>query len=271
MNILLFANTDGNIDAINNIYNMVPEINIGLSLGNLPIVSESTPLNHFYKNGFLFEGQRAQDYFRENNPFNKYTYAMFGEYDDPFIPDEESKIKNLHIINYYFTIDMMGYLSRPIIDINVPSSRRVKMGFLGGYYSSDLWNLNNEYRLHKTRDRKSLALCSEDFNIFNNQKLDYLFTFEAPNQYDNGFKFNGGTEKITELIKETKPILHFHAHLRNPSIGYIGDTLSIGIPQLNMGFYVLNLYAGKVAYCQPGNIQTPIIVTERYHNTKKKL
>lgn len=267
MKILIYANVDGDFETLREVYEQVSGINLAICVGNFPLVSESTPLDKFYKDHFISEGQVAKQFMAGNNHLPAMTYAMYGEYDDPAIPLEEWQIMNMLRIQHFTAADVVAYDRQPAEQLDVPITKRVRVGFMGGYYSHALWGQINEDRLKRERSRKSLAICKSDIDGVGGGPLDFLFTFEAPNQYDGQVKFRGGTAKINELIHKTEPTVHFHAHMRDASVGYVGNTLSIGIPSLREGFYILDLYTGRVAACRP-NLNEHLDV---YENTKKSV
>lgn len=252
MKIMIFANTDGNLSLLSDaMLNAPDDISMALCAGNLPIMDRKTEVNSFYKDKNIAEGNAAQSFFYgeealwKPRALPKFTYAMFGSTDDPFAKANDS-FANVVPIAHYWILNMIGHAGKVIADVNIPYSKQVKVGFLGGYYSPDYWADINESRISGHRHKKSLALCAHDFKEFEGKNLDFLITFESPHKYDGMHRLHGGLEKITELVKTTRPLVHFHAHLRAPVHGYINDTLSIGIPALKHGYYILDLYSGQI-------------------------
>lgn len=253
MKAMIFANTDGNLEMLCDVmHDDQCDASVALCAGNLPLIDKNTPIEKFYKGAETNEGMLAHSSFKDKNgiwkqrTLPKFTYAMYGSTDDLFAAPVS--YANVVPVAHYWILDMIAYANKMVQNANIPFSKRVKVGFLGGYYSPDYWGDINESRVSRLREKKSLILCAHDFKEFENKKLDYLITFEAPHKYDKEQQFHGGCEKITKLVRSIKPNIHFHAHLRKFMHGYIGNTLSIGIPALKYGYCILDLYSGQIQY-----------------------
>jgi hypothetical protein len=238
MNILLVSNIDGNFAYINEIFKKDNTIDIAISLGDNCLLSESTPYKYFIRNKFTSQVELSKEFNKSGASFLKPFYTLYGETDDPFIPANEMRNANIFPIWQSIT-DFLAF------DSERKKTKYLKFGFLSGYYNMKEFKQNNTRRLKMSREKKSMALCLNDFKSFYNKKLDILFTHDSPlNIPQTGF----GCPNISALVNSTLPSFVFYGHYRNFSVTRKGDITYIGMPALAEGYAIFNSFENRLIY-----------------------
>lgn len=244
MKLLVFANTDGNFEYINELLEK-ENVDAGISLGDMFLYSESTPIKYFLRSKFRHLSEKSIELNKKGFSFVKPVFGVYGELDDPFIPANELKINNLFLY-WQLVNDFLGH------NEDRTSTKKVRIGFLSGYYNPKKFQKSNSKRNKMSRERQSLALCGNDFNLFNNDTLDILFTHDSPSgcpPSEDDTKFFGCCA-INNLINRTRPALTLFGHHRSFSYDVIGSVpynpTIIGIPPLEKGYAILDIYKREV-------------------------
>jgi len=248
MRALIFASSDGNFELLDKILAREANSHIAICVGDLPIITPKTSISQLWPRKFKEEGIKAKEYLQQHPSLNKLVYALAGSHDDILADNKDhgSTFNNVLPIRHYSVINMGVYKTEIMQCMEIPLTKNVAVGFLGGYYSQEMWGQINSERANGRYNRKALALCESDFDIFRRQLLTYLFTYENPDTYDTiTYKFPSGVDRITELVRTTQPTIHFHAHSRINNEGYIYESLSIGVPPLKEGYLEGNLYTSE--------------------------
>ena len=265
MRALIFAGSDGNFELLDKILEKESNSHIAICIGDLPIITQKTNIAKLWPRKFKEEGQKAKEYLEQHPSLNKLVYALAGSHDDTLADVESKTFNNVLPIKYYSVISMGVYKTEVMQCVEIPVTKTIGVGFLGGYYSPEMWGTFNSERVDGKYNRKSLALCEHDFSIFERQLLTYLFTYESPDTYDTiQYKMPCGFDRITELVRTTQPMIHFHSHSRANTDGYIHESLSIGVPPLKEGYLEGNLYTSEFVL---KDINSNII--KEYKNNRK--
>lgn len=225
MKLLIFANVDGELSTVNKLFAKHPEVTLAISLGDLHLFSESTPLAGFLREKYRLQGERSIGYNLRQFRFTKPVYHIYGSTDDPFIPPPELRI------------GLLNPIWNGIVPIQTDSGGVKKLGFLGGYYSSELFSPINKLRNKEARKKQSLALCGMDFEPLRDD-FDYLFTYESP--YGKPFD-RRGCPGIWPLVDRSK--ITFYGHHRVLQIDEKYNV--VGMPPLEYGYAILDTSTGK--------------------------
>jgi Icc-related predicted phosphoesterase len=256
MKLLIFSNTDGDFEYIDTLLEEYSDVDAGISLGDMYLYSKSTPIEYFLRSKFRHLSEKSIELNKKGFNFNKPIFGVYGELDDPFIPLNEFKINNL-FLHWQLINNFLGH------NENMTLTKKISIGFLGGYYNTRKFPKQNNRRNKMSRERQSLALCHNDFNLFNNNKLDILFTHDSPLGYPPNtapISMTGlptiepppfGCMAITDLIKRTKPSLILYGHHRSFYYERLDEKCDLprttmGIPPLNNGHAILDIYNRKI-------------------------
>lgn len=196
MKILIFTNADGNLELVNGLLGITDTL-AAISLGDLVLASQSTPIKKFLREKYRHLANQSIDWNLNNKFFVKPIYAIYGALDDPFIPKDELNIGNLFPI---------------ISDVKKFSDRNNStIGFLSGYYNERNFGFTNPKRKNFSRERKSLSLCISDFIDFYKSKIDIFLSYESPFGYPIE---NRGCSNILSVIMKTECKLSVYGHHR---------------------------------------------------------
>jgi len=223
MKTLIVGSTYGELDKINLLYEKHPEVDMCIAMGDNYLFSESTPVEFFLRKKFR---DRYKPISKKIN-FEKPVFALYGELDDPFIPQNEMKFGNFFSM-WQSTINFAA------MNEDKTKSRDIKIGFLSGYYNQRGYKNINKGRMKLARERKSLALCRDDFNKFSSQVIDYLFTHDAPIGH---LHENMGCPAINGLMNRVSK-LTFCGHY-NDGIELLGLVI---VGPLSEGYWILDMY-----------------------------
>lgn len=253
MKLLIFSNTNGDFEYINKLLIEHKDIDAGISLGDMYLYSASTPIQYFLRSKFRHLGQNSINLNSNGFGFVKPVFGIYGELDDPFIPANEFRINNLFLY-WQWISDFLGH------NEDRTQTKKIRIGFLGGYFNPKKFSKYNTKRNKMSRERQSLALCHNDFNIFKNNKLDILFSHDTPLGYPYS---HYGSESITNLINKTQPKLIMCGHHRE----YKNDLFKtsdnyeiplIEIPTLDVGYAIVNIFEQKYSIFNDKEVTTNV-------------
>jgi hypothetical protein len=246
---MVFSNADGDLELVDMLLNSHTEVDMAISLGDMAIFSESSPLKSFLRKRYRVQADQAIAWNKQGRSFCKPVHWLYGTSEDILIPNEEMNIGLLsHMPN---GIQKFNGYSEDVTDTN-----RVNIGFLNGYYNNQAFHAQNINRDKRIRKRQALALCQSDFTTLIGKQVDYLFSFESP--YDKPLP-RRGCPQIGTLINELRPKLAFFGHHR---ISYKGDGL-IGLPSLELGYAILDINSGEcTVYFKPTGMDKYITMNE---------
>lgn len=198
MQLLIFASPDGDLELINTTMAKHPETTFAVNLGDMCLHSSSSKLQYFLRSKFRDQANQSIEWNLNNKQFNKLLINLYGAADDPFIPQEELKIGYL-LPTWAKVEDFISHNS------NYTKSKKIKCGFLSGYFNAKSFKRSNTYRNKMSRERKSTMLCKDDLAVFENvDNLDYFFGYESPEV----------CRSLETLLNRLGPKYAFFGHLR---------------------------------------------------------
>lgn len=248
MKILLFASAQGNLDLVNTIIDKHPEVLFCVSLGDMCLYSESTKVEYFLRQKFRHQSKSSIEWNKKGLGFNKPIYSIYGALDDPFIPSQELGIKNIFNI-WTSQMDLMVH------DNLYKTSKIVKSAFISGYFNIAQFKNKNNFRNKMKRQRQSLALCLDDFRMFYKKNIDIIFSYESPLNYpDQGI----GCPLTSSTLFDSKASTIFYGHHRKFQVDYVNNQSIIGVPALEEGYFIVDLYSKIATYYTNNKVEKNI-------------
>jgi hypothetical protein len=242
LKILVFSNSDGNVGLINEVLERHDDVDLGISLGDMCIFSDSSPVRYFMRSKYLDQAKSFIDFNKNKGYFSKPIYTLFGSIDDPFVPKNELMIPNLIPI-WHSIMDFVGY------NESRTTSKNIKCGFLSGYLNTRDMHKRNRYREKMSREKKSLAICYNDFDVFNRQAFDVLFTYEAPPSgypYSTNLMDSSAQNLVSKLFDNSYAKRWFYGHLRQSKVIETPHKIICGLPALMDGYAIYDLFTEQL-------------------------
>lgn len=226
MKLLVVSSVDGQLSILNNLFRKHPETTLAVSVGDMNLFSESSPLPAFLRDKHRDQAKEPVLWNLQGRRFIRPVYHIYGSMDDPFVPQSE------------LNIGLLNPIWSSVVPFAADNGEVKKLAFFGGYYNNQQFKLTNPHRAKHQRRKQSLALCSEDFEAIKNKPFDYLFAYESP--YGRPFG-RRGCPAIWPLVD--KATLTFYGHHRTIQIDEKHGL--IGLPPLEYGYLIFDVGTGN--------------------------
>jgi hypothetical protein len=252
MKILICGDVDSQFNSLNFLLSSHEEVAMGFCLGNLGYYVNSSPIKLLLRTKLRFNIEESLEFNNQHKLFDKPVYSLIGSLDDPFIPNDEYNIKNLFR-------NWSGVTNFVTLSEDGKNSGSIAIGMLSGYYNEYNFREKNKKRLKQKRERNSNSLSKEDFNRMDNIKCDILMLHDFPVVFsikptgssienDSLNKLKYGCPYINRLIKTSNTKLIYSGHLREFFKTKFNNSLLIGLPPINKGYIIHDLYSSEITF-----------------------